>query len=178
MKKNKKFSEGLLKDDLILQSLGIKFGQTVLDAGCGNGYMAKKFSILVGDKGKVYALDPEKESIRILKEHVNKSNIEPLVGDITKLTRIKENSIDLVYLALVFHIFSNNQIEGFEKEVKRVLAPSGQLAIVNINKSDTPFGPPLEKRSSPEELVEMLSLLPKKLTKIGDHFYMQQFAVQ
>ncbi len=178
MKKNRKFSEGLLNDDLILRCLNIKSGQTVLDAGCGNGYMTKKISKLLGDKGKVYALDSEEESIRILNEQVKESNIEPIVDDITNVTRLKNNSIDLVYLALVFHIFSNHQINGFEKEVKRILKPDGQLAIVNINKSDTPFGPPLEKRFSPEELVKKLSLFPKNLIKIGDHFYMQLLAKQ
>lgn len=67
---------------------------------------------------------------------------------------------------------------GFETEVKRVLSPNGQLAIVSINKSDIPFGPPIEKKSSPEELVEKLSLAPKSLVKIGDHIYLQQFTLR
>ena len=47
--------------------------------------MAKKFSKLVGDTGKIYALDPDKGSIANLKNEVEKiSNIEALVGDITK----------------------------------------------------------------------------------------------
>jgi ubiquinone/menaquinone biosynthesis C-methylase UbiE len=46
-----KFSEGLLNDEMILANLNICAGQTILDAGCGNGYMAKKFSELVGNTG-------------------------------------------------------------------------------------------------------------------------------
>ncbi len=34
-----KFSEGLLNDDIILEILNICPGQTILDAGCGNGYI-------------------------------------------------------------------------------------------------------------------------------------------
>jgi ubiquinone/menaquinone biosynthesis C-methylase UbiE len=37
-----------------LDNLDICAGQTVLDAGCGNGYMAKNFSKLVGKDGKIY----------------------------------------------------------------------------------------------------------------------------
>jgi ubiquinone/menaquinone biosynthesis C-methylase UbiE len=48
----------------------------------------------------------------------------------------------------VFHIFSEAQIEGFATEIKRILKPNARLAIVNIKKEDTSFGPPIEMRSS------------------------------
>jgi ubiquinone/menaquinone biosynthesis C-methylase UbiE len=175
MKKKRKFSEGLLNDKTILDNLDICAGQTVLDAGCGNGYMAKKFSKLVGKDGKIYALDSDKGLIADLKKEVEKTNIIALVGDITKLTGLKSSSIDLVYLSTVFHIFSDIQVVGFAKEIKRILKPNARLAIVNIAKEDTPFGPPLEMRSSPEELKQKLPFAPKELIEVGKHFYMQIF---
>ncbi|MBN1864169.1 MAG: hypothetical protein JW808_04650, partial [Victivallales bacterium] len=39
-----KSSESLLDKAAILGALRIEPGQTVLDAGCGNGYMSKEFS--------------------------------------------------------------------------------------------------------------------------------------
>ena len=170
-----KFSEGLLNDETILANLNIRAGQRILDAGCGNGYMTKKFSELAGKIGKIYALDPDRGSIDNLKKEVEKTNIEAFVGDITKPTGLKASSIDLVYLATVFHIFSNAQIDGFVTEIKRILKPNAQLAIVNIKKEDTPFGPPVEMRSSPEELTEKLPFAPKLLIEVSDHFYMQVF---
>lgn len=171
-----KFSEGLLNDEIILGSLNICPGQTILDAGCGNGYMAKKFSKLVGNTGKIYALDHDKGLIANFRKEIGKkSNIAAIVGDITKRTDLKDSSIDLVYLSTVFHIFSKNQIAGFENEINRILKPQAQLAIVNINKEETPFGPPVEIRSSPEELRQKLSFVPTKLFGVGDHFYMQLF---
>ncbi|MFH1152495.1 MAG: class I SAM-dependent methyltransferase [Pseudomonadota bacterium] len=170
-----KFSEGLLNDETILANLNIDAGQTILDAGCGNGYMAKKFSELVGNTGKIYALDPDRGSIDKLKNEIVKTNIEAFVGDITKPTGLKASSIDLVYLSTVFHIFSNAQIDGFVTEIKRILKPNAQLAIVNIKKKDTPFGPPIEMRTSPEELRQKIPFTPKILIDVGDHFYMQVF---
>jgi ubiquinone/menaquinone biosynthesis C-methylase UbiE len=170
-----KFSEGLLDDDKILANLNICVGQSILDAGCGNGYMAKKFSSLVGDSGRIYALDRDRGLIANLTEEVEKTNIEALVGDITKPTVLEASSIDLVYLSTVFHIFSNAQIEGFIAEIKRILKQDARLAIVNIKKEDTPFGPPLKMRSSPEELKQKLPFTPRKLIDVGDHFYMQVF---
>ena len=170
-----KFSEGLLNDKKILENLDICPGQTILDAGCGNGYMAKKFSELVGKTGKIYALDPDKQSIAKLKKEVEMTNIEAFVGDITKATRLKAASIDLVYLSTVFHLFSESQIEEFLTEIKRILKPNARLAIVNIKKEDTPFGPPIEMRSSPEELRRKVPLIPKILVEVSEHFYMQVF---
>ena len=83
--------------------------------------------------------------------------------------------MDLVYLSTVFHIFSYIQIVGFEIEIKRILKPGAQLAIVNIHKKETPFGPPLEIRSSPEELRQKISLTPNGFIEVGDYFYMQLF---
>ena len=170
-----KFSEGLLNDETILANLHICTGQTILDAGCGNGYMAKKFSALVGHAGKIYALDTDRGSIANLKKEVEKTNIEAFVGDISKPTELKASSIDLAYLSTVFHIFTEHQIEGFVTEIKRILKQNAQLAIVNINKEETPFGPPVEMRSSPEELRQLVQLMPKMLIEVGKHFYMQVF---
>ncbi|MEJ2660193.1 MAG: class I SAM-dependent methyltransferase, partial [Desulfobacteraceae bacterium] len=128
-----KFTEGLLNDEIILQNLDICIGQTILDAGCGNGYMAKKFSKLVGKTGKIYALDTDKGLVARLKKEIGeRSNINAFVADITKRTDIEDSSIDLIYLSTVFHIFSDIQIFGFEKEINRILKPGAQLAIINI----------------------------------------------
>ena len=64
----RKFSEGLLNDETIVANLNIIVGQTILDAGCANGYMAKKFSNMVGNTGKIFALDPDRGSIANLKK--------------------------------------------------------------------------------------------------------------
>ncbi len=59
-------SESLMDKDKILATLSITPGQIILDAGCGNGYMAKVFAKLTGETGKVYALDPDPVVIEIL----------------------------------------------------------------------------------------------------------------
>lgn len=170
-----RFSEGLLNDTKILVNLNICAGQNILDAGCGNGYMSKKFSDLVGKTGKIYALDSDRESIANLKKEVEGTNIEAFVGDITKTTGLEASSIDLIYLSTVFHIFSKSQIKNFVGEIKRILKPDARLAIVNIRKEDTPFGPPVEMRSSPEELREKIPLVPKLNIQVNEYFYMQIF---
>ena len=92
-----KSSESLLNIEIILDALAITPGQTVLDAGCGDGYMSKEFSRKVGSKGRVYALDPDEIVIAALREETYGSNIAAMTGDITITTELPESAFDLVY---------------------------------------------------------------------------------
>ncbi|PLX08649.1 MAG: class I SAM-dependent methyltransferase [Marinilabiliales bacterium] len=179
MKENKRkgsSSEELLDKEIILDELRITTGQTILEIGCGNGYMSKEFSKLVGEKGKVYAVDIQIELIDKLKKEISETNIIPLLSDITKdKIEVNDNSIDLIYLATVFHIFSNEQIEVFQKEVNRLLKVGGKLVILNIDKKESSFGPPQNMRVSNEELNHIIKMKPVISVKLGESFYMQIF---
>ena len=170
-----KSSESLLSKEKILAALAIEPGQTILDAGCGNGYMSRAFASLVAEGGKVFALDPDQEAISILRQQASDGNIVPLVGDITATTELPASTFDLIYLSTVVHGFSPQQFSGFEREVKRLLAPGGKLAIVEIEKRDTPFGPPLERRFSAQDLQQALDLTPLATVDVGEFFYLQTF---
>ena len=170
-----KSSERFLYKNTILRELDIRHGQIVLDACCGNGYMAREFSKVLNSTGKVYALDPDREAIKMLQRETEGTRIEAVEGDITRTTPIEGSSIDVIYLSAVFHGFSKNQIASFQEEAMRLLKPNAMLAIVEIEKQDTPFGPPLDMRFSPEKLKQTITLFSKNLVKVGQFFYMQTF---
>jgi SAM-dependent methyltransferase len=171
-----KSSESLLDKAQILASLSITPGQVILDAGCGNGYMAKEFAELTGEAGVVYALDPHAPSIETLKSVTVGKNIRAFVGKISEETKLPSSSIDLIYVSTVLHGFSESAMDGFRREVARLLKPGGRLAVVEIKKEETPFGPPLDIRFSPEELEQATGLDPVRLVDVAEHFYMQVFA--
>ena len=170
-----KSSESVLDKAQILAGLSIAPGQVILDAGCGNGYMAKEFAELVGKTGKVYALDPDTISIDALKAETVGTNIEAFVGNITEETKLAASSIDLIYLSTVMHGFSRTEMEGSLREIERLLKPDGRLAIIEIKKEETPFGPPLEFRFSPEELRQTIGFTPTFFIDVGQYFYLQIF---
>jgi ubiquinone/menaquinone biosynthesis C-methylase UbiE len=170
-----KSSERFLNKEVILEALNIQPGQTILDAGCGNGYMAKIFSQKVTPAGKVYALDPDEEALATLRKETQGTNIEALTGDITQLTPIKPSSVDLMYLSTVVHGFSKQKMKALSEEAQRLLKPGAILAIVEIDKKETPFGPPLNIRFSPEELQEIVPFAPLKTIQVGEYFYLQLF---
>ena len=168
-------SERFLDKDKILASLCIKAGEVIFDGGCGNGYMAKEFARLTGKTGKVYAMDVDAAAIESLKSECEGTIIEAFAGDITKRTMPADSSIDLIYLCTVVHCFSETQMEEFVKEVKRLLKAGGRLAIVEIKKKESGFGPRLEMRFSPEELERAISLPVTHLADVGEMFYIQVF---
>lgn len=170
-----KSSEGVLDKGAILRGLEISAGETIIDAGCGDGYMAKEFSRVLKGSGKVYAVDVGGELIEKLKKETRQTNIEAIEADVTKKVPIENCSADLIYLANVFHGFTDRQMGSFLKEVRRLLKPNGRLAIVEVEKVDSPYGPPLNLRFSPEELRQKVTLTAKALVKAGPYSYMQIF---
>ncbi len=174
----RKFTEGLLDNDRILDSLNIQAGQVIIDAGCGNGYMSKLFSKRVAGSGKVIALDPDAYVIDILKDECRNTNITALKADITQPTELEASSLDIIYLSTVFHGFSKDQIQGFVKEAGRLLKSGGTLAIVELEKRETPIGPPLNIRYSPAELKNAIPFPPGDTIQAGEFFYMQLFEYQ
>ena len=171
-----KTSEGRFDFNIVLDALAIARGQTVLDAGCGAGYMTHHFARYVGPSGQVYGLDPDAPAIEVLRaETAGMENVEVFAGDITEQTPLEAGSIDLIYLSTVFHGFAKDSIAGFVTEVRRLLAPGGKLAVLEIKKGDTPFGPPMDIRFSPEELQAAIGLPAAGTVEVGPYFYMQLF---
>jgi len=168
-------SEQHLDKDRILQALGLRDGQTVLDAGCGSGYMSWAFARQVGPSGRVFALDPDEEAIGALREQARGTRIEARVGDITKRTPLDDASVDVLYVSNVLHGFSGDQLRAFLQEARRVLRPAGLLAVVEIERHETPFGPPMDIRLPPEELRRAVPWTPGETIRVGQHFYLQLF---
>ena len=170
-----RFTEGMLDERLIMKTLDVRPGQTVVDAGCGNGYMSMLFRKEVGPDGMVYALDVNPQFIKEVQAEVETENISPMVADISQSTPLPDGCADVIYIATVLHSIGRDKVAGFAKEVQRLLSPNGLLGVVEIAKHDTKFGPPLKQRYSPEELREALPFEPVHMTHVAEHFYLQVF---
>ena len=53
--------------DELMSMLSVPYGGLVLDLGCGTGHLATILSDLVGPEGRVVAVDPDAERIKISK---------------------------------------------------------------------------------------------------------------
>lgn len=111
----------------ILKDVGIKPGFHVLDYGCGPGSYIVPLVQLVGESGRVYALDIHPLAIRKVQKMVlgkQLTNVEVIPSDCQ--TGLPDNTLDAVLLYDAFHHLS--EPEAVLRELHRVLKPDGVLS--------------------------------------------------
>ena len=122
----------------LLMEVGIRAGHTVLDFGCGSGTYTIFAVKIVGDEGKIYALDKNSEKLdklagRLKKEGMDNVTIVKKSEDVT--IGLKENSIDTVLLYDVIHLVGKNDSSNKEdrkklyKEVYRITKRYGLISV-------------------------------------------------
>jgi ubiquinone/menaquinone biosynthesis C-methylase UbiE len=139
----------------LLAALNVQPGQTVCDLGCGNGFYTLKLARLVGDRGKVIAVDIQREMLELLKEEAEAekvTNIEPVQGTLVD-PKLPAGSVDLVLLVDVYHEFSHP--EQMLAAIRKSLKPRGRVALAEFRAED-PAVPikPLHKMSKEQIMKE------------------------
>lgn len=127
-------------------------GQVWADLGCGVGY----FSIPLARTGpKVVAIDAQREMLDELLSLVGDvGNICPVLADFPPLP-LTDSSLDRVLMVNVLHEVENRELIAWE--IFRVLRPGGRLFLVDFQKKDTPHGPPVSERLTPEQVESVFS---------------------
>jgi ubiquinone/menaquinone biosynthesis C-methylase UbiE len=171
-------SKDFLDAGKVLRYIGINEGDRFLDLGCGNGYFSIAASQVVGKDGIVYAFDVDEDSIAQLKKEMadrKLNNIEASVVDITKKLPLADESISLAFMANVLHgLVENDEADGTLKEIARVTAQNSKLAVVEFKKQDSPMGPPLSIRLTPEDveaLVQGYGFSKESVQEVGPYHY-------
>ena len=108
----------------------IEPGQTVLDVGCGSGTFSIAMAKMVGESGKVIAVDVQEEMLKIVREKAAQQGLESrIVTHKSDLDRIGIS--EMVDFALAFYMVHEvPNAEAFLKEIGSVLKPKGKLLIV------------------------------------------------
>jgi ubiquinone/menaquinone biosynthesis C-methylase UbiE len=120
----------------LMPSLDIKAGDYVVDLGAGSGFHTMKLSKLVGAKGKVYAVDIQKEMLDIIRKRLKKdkiTNVE-LIHNTEKDPKLPASAIDMILMVDVYHELSY----PYEVMVELVksLKPGGRLVFVEFRLED------------------------------------------
>lgn len=120
----------------MIELLKFQPGQVVADIGAGSGYHTFRIAKLVGDKGKVYAVDIQPEMLAIIRQRMKVwkvKNVVPVKGTIMD-PKLPDSSVDLILMVDVYHEFSH-PYEMTEAMVK-ALKPGGRLVFVEFRLED------------------------------------------
>jgi len=113
----------------IFANLEIKQNDVLLDLGCGAGDYTFYAGKLVGNFGKIYALDYFSEAIVAIQSKIDSEkikNIKAVQADITQKFPIEDSTIDICFISTVLHTIEleKNGVNLFS-EIKRVLKKDG-----------------------------------------------------
>jgi ubiquinone/menaquinone biosynthesis C-methylase UbiE len=124
-----KLRERFEKPQKRLANAGLDRGQVVLDYGCGIGSYALPAAWIVGDEGRVYALDVHPLAIKAVERRVREgdlSNIATIHSD--RETGLSDESVDVILLYDVLHSVPDKV--ALLQELYRILKPGGLLSVL------------------------------------------------
>jgi ubiquinone/menaquinone biosynthesis C-methylase UbiE len=156
------------RTDKLIKALSIKPGMVIADVGAGSGYFTFPLAEKVGDKGKVYAVDIQKEMLDIIQARMKTrkvTNIETVMGKITD-PKLPEGKVDLILMVDVYHEFSH-PYEMTEAMV-RSLKTKGLLVFVEYRLEDPDVPIKLVHKMTQKQVIKEMSPHPLKHVKTID----------
>lgn len=130
-----------------IMRLGLTDGMLVADFGTGSGHYAIAASEVVGNSGRVYAIDIQQALVKKVKNLAiaeNRQNIDVLWGDIEQAhgTKLGDESVDAVIIAN--DLFQVEEKNNMINEARRILKPKGKVLVVDWSDSFGGIGPRAE----------------------------------
>jgi SAM-dependent methyltransferase len=123
------------RTDLLIQNMGLKDTDSVVDLGAGTGY----FSFPIAQQlsaGKVLAIDIEPEMLKRIEQRKTVSGIQNIETVLASKTNpnIPADSVDVVLLVDAYHEFSHPR--EVMAAVSRGLKPGGRVILVEYRGED------------------------------------------
>lgn len=118
----------------LVDKMGIKKGDDVLDVGCGTGRLALHVSKIVQPSGQVVGIDPSPHRIRIADARLEGGafkNVSFRIGYGEDLSAFSD-TFDHVYYSSVFHWIEDKR--SALSEAGRVLKPGGKVGITTVDR--------------------------------------------
>lgn len=161
----------------IVQACGLKAGDWVADLGAGAGHMAFELADIVGEDGRVVAVDIQKELVSKVRNEAERrglSNIEVIWSDLERPegSTLKDESVEAVMIANVLFQISNK--EALAREAYRIVKASGSVVVVDWSDSHGGLGPKPEdvvKKERTQEIFESVGFRTTQVLTPGAHHY-------
>lgn len=154
-------SQRFLSPQEIIAQLDLRSGMFVADFGSGAGDFAVAIGEVVGNTGKVFAIDvleTAHQSLRSKAKIAGLRNIEMLLTNLETPTgsTLPDNSVDQVMIYNV--LFQTQDKVQVIKDAFRILKPEGRLTIIEWDLS-SPIGPSQKSRMSESEVTSLVTIV-------------------
>ncbi len=148
----------------LIEMLKLKEGDVVADIGVGTGYIARRISPKIGDKGIIYGVEIQQEMLDILDKTTKEegiTNIKGVLGTITD-PKLPPNSVDLAIMVDVYHEFSHPY--EMMQNICRALKVGGKVALIEYRLEDDSV--PIKRLHKMSELQVVKEMTPHPLSWI------------
>jgi predicted methyltransferase len=118
----------------VVAALELKKGMAVADIGAGTGLFTRMFSPLVGEEGKIYAVEISDEFV----EHIEKLAREQKLNNVTTVlctpdsSELPPASIDLAFICDTYHHFEFPH--KTMRSIHKALRPGGQVVLIDFHR--------------------------------------------
>lgn len=161
----------------VLTALSLKPGEVIADIGAGSGYFTFPIAHHLGPEGKVYAVDVSPDMILHLNRRIRDlktTNVVSVLADPDD-PLLPEQSVNRFFICDVWHHVENPS--KYLGMIKKVLKPGGQVIMIDFQKKELPFGPPMEMKIAREDLIKQMESNGFRLAKEHSFLPYQYFLV-
>ena len=140
----------------LIDDVEIHRGHVILDLGCGTGELSAYLSELVGQDGRVVAVDPDSYRVEVAREsHREVKNLEFQEGSSASFPGMGSETYDIVFSNFVFHWIQDKE-EAF-KNMFRSLKPAGKIVVSYTDRLSSIVSKIYRELQNSESMERMLS---------------------
>jgi len=161
----------------VLSALKLKPGEVIADIGAGSGYFTFRLAHHVGNNGRVYAVDVSPDMILHINRRIRELNVTNVISILADADDplLSDATVNRFFFCDSWHHIENQR--KYLTLMKRMLKPGGQIIMIDFQKRDMPFGPPLEMKIAREDLIQEMENNGFRLVKEHKFLPYQYFLV-
>jgi SAM-dependent methyltransferase len=160
--------------DRVIGALGLTSGQSVADIGAGTGYFTVRLARAPA-RPQVFAVDIESRMVDYVRNRASREGLTNVVAVQAEADRTNlPERVDVALVVDTYHHIPNRV--AYFTALKTQLKPGGRLAIVDF-RQDSPEGPPMEFRFTPEQITAELTTAGFALQAQHDFLPRQMFLI-
>jgi len=138
----------------VVEALGLKPGQLVVDLGSGSGLFTRALARAVAPDGTAYAVDIDPALLKIVESSAKRSSLKNLITILAAPDDPKlPQSVDLIFICDTFHHLPDKP--AYARTLNRYVKPGGRVAVIDFS-NEWPGGHDT-MRYTPDDLEQWMT---------------------